>query len=227
MFLPLFYHIPDTNIANKLCEIIHDIYGNIFILFNNQYYWLTISNLNKLEFILIDTIDTLINVKDFMCKYNKIKYTNDPNSLKGKIINEMLYTDLEHENETSDIEDEENIYKKNLQYYPEEQLYYTENDNINLDDEDLEETISEIFNFSASNNNIMRCLDKTFETQSLYDTFIIDNSSNAIIFTLESPDKSAFRLTIHTNNLFVFNIVGTSIKQYKLYFNDENMLIFK
>ena len=208
---------------NKIGNLYHDIYGNMFLLFNEKYYWINIDNTDNLKLELIEDISLLPKISDHEQKYKKIKHTFNPSSLKGKILGEIL--EEKHDSEESDIDDEDTYnYVKNLSYHPEEKYYYVD-ENDNIDDMSDSESLSEkIFEFSKfGDDTVVKPMDRTFESASIYDTFIIDikNDLNVVVFTLESKEKSSYRLTINTNNIFTLNIVGQSVRFYNICYNED------
>jgi hypothetical protein len=206
---------------NLNAEICHDINGNIFIVCNDKYYWLYIDKHDNLMLDIIDDINLLTTVENYNIQFRKIKHTFDLSSLKGKIMNELdEETNNEHDDDMSDFEDEDEEhvqYRNAMRHYPEDRHYYCDYAE-NCEDYE-EDDICEEFNFSRfGDDDFVRQLNVTFESNSLYDTIILNKTINinAVVFTMESNAKSSYRITIGTDGMFTLNIVGTSVRHYTL-----------
>jgi len=228
MYLIIKYSNSNSANDSREVEICHDDEGNIFIICSDIYYWLTIDAKDNLILEEIN-YESLLTIEDKIA-YLKINQIKD--SLKEKILEEIDDHDennKEDENEEDnkdyeeDYDDEEyNLFKNNLKYHPEDKLYYIHNDGTNEGDQDDDIKKNTFIFYRTSDENFLRCLDRTFDSPSLYDTFVIDTSiaNNAIVFTAESIEKSPYRITINTNNVFTLNIVGSKFKTFKLNYND-------
>ncbi len=216
--------IISINNTDATCEMAYDICGNVFVLYNNECYWVNINNINELALEKIENITSLMKIKEFNDKYKKIKHTFNPYSLKGKILSELL----EEKDPESDCEDEDDDnYIKNLNYHPEDKYYYTENEHDNNDNEEIDD--HDMFDIAKFDDSKVKLLDRTFNSLSLYDTFFIDNKNdvNMVIFTLESKEKSSYRITIKTDSTFTLNIVGERMNKYILEIKESVLLFMK
>ena len=223
MYLSL---VSTNNNSNIDVELFYDVKGNMFVLFNDKYYKIYIDKNDNLTLELINNIGNLYDISDVDYKFNSIKHTFDPSSLKGKILNEIDNTDNVSEESFDDDNNDYNNNKINLKYYPEDKYYYTENNADNCsDDEQFPDGEDAIFNISNFNEmSYVEQLYKTFDSPSIYDTIIIDNklSDNSIVFTLECDTKLPYRLTINTSGLFMLNLVGLNMKYFNLHYNDTS-----
>ena len=214
-------------------NIYYDINGNIFIKYKDNYYWLYIDRNNSPNLDMIDDIQVLQQQSNDI-KFDKIKYNQ--NKLKNKILNDSN----SGENKISSLEsciDEDNIDDAVIiadEYFPEDKDYYVEK-NINPDktseflanleqdsEQDSEQNLEqEEFKFYRyDNTNYINYLGFAFDTQSVYDTLIINKDS--VVMKLESNTDSAYRITIN-NNKIICNVVGESMRTYRCIF-DENKI---
>lgn len=227
MFIKLFYiHSDIIERTTITVELYYDNNGNIFMKLKDTWYWLTIDKNNNLDFVEIDydALTPVASTHQLIKKKIKHVYTTD--SLKAK-AKQNLFDELEEHDSDDDGGDEEyRMYKDNLKYYPEEKHYYFAPEE-EIETEDLDEQI--FYVSSLTDEPCIKKLDRQFDSMSLYDTFVIDSAkgNSNIIFTLESNEKSAYRITIHSTNLFILNIVGSAIKHYSLCFNDASLPVFK
>jgi hypothetical protein len=225
MFIKLFYiHSDLIERPTITVELCHDNSGNIFLKLKDTWYWLTIDKHDNLDFVEIDydALTPIASTQQLMKKKIKHVYTTD--SLKAK-AKQNLIDELEEHDSDDGGDEEYKMYKDNLKYYPEEKHYY-----FAPEEEEIDEPDEQIFYISSlTDEPCLRKLDRQFDAMSLYDTFVIDTAkgNSNIIFTLESNEKSAYRITIHSTNLFILNIVGSAIKHYSLCFNDTSRPVFK
>lgn len=214
----------DTIDILKYLSLCHDENGNVFLYFENEYHWLFIDEKDDLNTESVPEITALTRSSELSI-YKKIKHTNDPMSLKGKLIDELEKECEEDEYDEDAYEEDEDIYKTNFKYYPEDKHYYVDGEK-NSDSEDDDDLLFSLSRYG--DDTCIKYLDHTFDAPSLYDTFIINTKQhrNAIIFTLESNQRSSYRITINDTGLFVLNIVGHKIKYYDILY-DGNKLKFK
>jgi hypothetical protein len=224
MFIKLSYiHSNLIERPSITVELCHDDTGNIFLKLKDTWYWLTINRDDNLDFVEID-YDALLPSITCQPTKKKIKHVHTTDSLKAKAKQNFMEEIEEHDSDDDD-DDEYRLYKDNLKFYPEEKHYYFASDDLEIDELD-----DQVFYVSSlTDEPCVRKLDRQFDAPSLYDTFVIDSAkgNSNIIFTLESNEKSAYRVTIHSTNLFVLNIVGSAVKHYSLCFDDASYPVFK
>lgn len=210
----------------------HDVCGNIFLKFKNSFYCLSIDQHDNIEFVEFFNFTSLPNNNDKI-NYSKIINTFEKKSLKGKLIKEL--DEQEYDEEVDEIENEGHYITK-YKSYPEEKLYVSdnkqENDSNNessnavkLDDEYIEEYYEPYYKFSKYGEKaIVTCLEKSLEDMAIYDTFILNDNTSYVYLTLQSEEKSNYRVSILTTGIFILNIVGSKIKTYELFYfvNNQN-----
>lgn len=196
-------------------EYFHDVDGNIYLKLESDYYFLYINAKDELEWEKIENFDKLQNVHNNL-KYSKINNTNEKRSLRYKLLekidddNEKLKEDDEY---ASGDEDEE--YKNMTKYNPEKKLYYIENEKIhNSDSDDISDNDEEYIFGKYGDTDIIKCLSKTLDSSSLYDTIIVDQKTNMILTSIESKDDNAYKLILNLDGTIGLNLVGTSKKTY-------------
>jgi hypothetical protein len=227
----MYLEIPHLTNPNEFIKgkVYHDVDGNIILYVTNKYYFLDINKNNQLEWYELN-YDNMIKIQNNInLKYRTIKLTQDKFSLKGKIINKLDEQNQEQNQEENqeyhqfyDELDENDIeYKTHFKYYPEEKDYYIHDNPFENDVDSEDDYINDsTYNFSKfGDTNIMTCLDRTMDTNSLYDTFVVDQSTKKVLFTLESTQKSSYRVTFNLNNTIELNIVGQKIISYNIKFN--------
>jgi len=200
------------NIDNEKYEYFHDMEGNIFLLFNFKYYLITIDNNDNMELLEIENID-IFNDTTGIQKYGNIKNTNDKNTntLRKKIIDEL---DKEKENDDllSDEDEYDDEYKTKYTYLPEEKLYFTEHSDDEIDE--YYEQNCKIYKFG--NDAIMKCLNKTLDSPSNYDTLVIDKNTNIVLFKIESIYGNSYRILLYRTGEIELNIIGSKKKLFKI-----------
>lgn len=205
--------------------VYYDANGNVFLMIKNMYYWLTVDKYDKLEFVQID-YDSL-STADAKYKKQKIKHIETDSTLKARAT-QTLIEELEEEHESEEDDNEENLlYKTNLKYYPENKFYYCDEGDVDVDLDSDDDRV--FFVSDLSSEQYVKKLDRQFDSFSLYDTLVIDvtKGNSNVVFSLESNEKCAYRITINTNNVFILNVVGSSIKHFTLYFDDDEKPVFK
>lgn len=198
-----------------LIEYFHDIDGNIYLKLDPNYYFLYINAKDDIDLEKIENFDKLNNVNNNL-KYSKINNTNEKRSLRHKLLekidddNEKLKEDDEY---ASGDEDEE--YKNMTKYDTEKKLYYVENEKMhNGDSDDISDNDEEYIFGKYGDTNIIKCLPKTLDSSSLYDTIIVDQKTNMILTSIESKDNNAYKLILNLNGTISLNMIGSSKKTY-------------
>lgn len=215
----------------------HDICGNIFLKHNQSYYCLTINQNDDIEFTEFVNFkpdekqsDKSNKSNKFSLNYSNIINTYEKQSLKGKLIKEL--DDQNYDEDEDEIENEGRYITK-YKSYPEEKLYVTDksnqsnqpNDNSELNDEYVDEYYEPHYKFAKFGEKAMiPCLNDSLDDLAIYDTFVLNENTSCIHLTLQSEEKSSYRISILTNGTFILNIVGTKIKMFKLHYliNDQN-----
>lgn len=194
----------------------HDVDGNLYININNnninnEYYYLRIDKNDDLIFEHIECFDNLIevNAKDII-NYNTIKQNQNPFSLENFVSRKIEENEDKEDNNSDDGAQN---------YYPEEKYYYIDenNSNNNSDSEESE------YKFSKFGDEIIKCLDRSLDSPSEYDIFILDTSTMKVLFTSESNQKNPYRVTINLSNIFELNIVGSKVKSYHIEIDHESL----
>lgn len=210
----------NKNNSDEKIEVLvcHDICGNIFLKYKESFYCLTINSTDDIEFVEFYNFKEIENptTNNSNLSYSKIINTFEKQSLKGKLIKEL--DDQDYNEEEDEIENEGHYITK-YKSYPEEKLYISDtttkneiNETNRLDDSD-----EPFYKFSKFGDKvIMPCLKNSLDDLSIYDTFILNDNTSCVLLTLQSQEKSNYRVSISTNGTFMLNIVGTKIKIYSL-----------
>lgn len=204
------------NFNKNICgEYFHDIDGNIYLKIETNYYFLYINMHDELEWGEIQNFDKLRNV-DSNIKHSKINNTNNNKSLRHKLL-EKIDDDNEtiRENEEYTIYDEDEDYENMIKYYPEKKLYYIENDNDNSDSDEY------IF-AKYGNVDLIKCLSKTLDTESLYDTIVFDQQTKTILFTIESKNCNSYKVTLNFDGTMTLCLIGSLNKIFKTKYKLNN-----
>lgn len=208
------------NVADKTQVIMgmlyHDVDGNMIVKVGEEYYCLWINRDDDLEFMELN-YENMVKVggeRDDNIAYREIRSTQERFSLKSKILEEMEKERKKEEGETEDFDEAEAIMDDDIDIktyyrcYPEEKNYYVDRSG----DGDISE---DVFNFSrsSSNNNDIKCLDRTMDIGAVYDTFV-SGKGKEILFTAENVEKSSYRVTFNFDDIVELNIVGAKVKKY-------------
>jgi len=214
----------DIIISGKLY---YDKCGNIIIVLPFGNYFLSINEVNDIEFFKIVHIDRLDDLIDEI-HIEKLINKTDKILLKNKIINTLEHEkeDLSDSDVDSDIDDHE--------YYPEDKFFYIDNkddkdidDNSGFDKEYGDIDDDDKFIFASTSENIITCYNKFIDCNAIYDFLIMDNSINKSYFISEIKHQNPYRITLNLENTWILNIIGTCIVSYKLFFNDDNLIFVK
>lgn len=196
---------------SKPVSVSNDENGNIFFSFDNKRYYLDIDRHNNLQLIKM-----LNNSKESKSlKHGKIEQTVRPNTLKSKVI-ENIITSID----VDDYEDEEIDQVISLQTFPEDAFY----DKIDYENSDSEYELDEP-DVSHTDRIYFKCYGNdmespiSLETLSIFDTIIIegDENSNKVVFRSElCNDTASYRVIIYTMGLLKLNIIGTNMKCFMM-----------
>lgn len=212
----------DTDNELKLeCQFWHDICGNLYLKVLDKYFILMISGTDNIEFLEVLNYENLTKVENNL-KYSKIKNTYEKNSLKGKIVKEM-------EEDDDDEIDEDGYYQNKHKVYPEDKLYTSENTNEEQNDDDDEfeneecDDYTTYYKFSKfGENTVISCLDRSIDVPANYDTFVINDNTSYVLTTLESNEKSPYRVSLFSNGKILLNVVGSKMNTYDLSYVDDS-----
>lgn len=214
----------DESTIIKNAEVLHDVDGNIILVVDDIYYFLTIDRNNCPEWIQINDVNNLPSTIDSI-KYNKIKNIEEDKSLKHKIINEI--DDKNNNDESYDKHYDENNDAFKYKFYPEDKSYVVENvaDNNDNNDDNEEDCYDDFtvqkFKFSKNGDDlILEQWDKTLDVSAIYDTFILDDNSR-ILTVIESDEKSMYRISFYKSGKLDVNLVGSNIKNYCIKYKIE------
>lgn len=207
-------------------KIYYDKCGNIIIVLPFGNYFLSIDEINNIEFVKILNMDKMILLEDEI-NIEKLINKIDKILLKNKIINTLEHEDdpLSDSDVDSDVDD--------YDYYPEDKFFYIDNKNDKDDeftefDREFGDTyIDDKFIFASTSENIITHYDKFIDCNAIYDFLIMDNTINKSYFISEIKNQNPYRITLTLENIWILNIIGTSKSSYKLYFNDDNLIFVK
>lgn len=196
-----------------------DICGNVYLVFDNNYFLASVDRNNDLEFYKVyqDKFEELNNIDEL--EYEKIIDTQN-STLKQKALE-----NIENEDDSDQEEDFIN-YKEKMKYLKEEKYYLTEKD-LDFDkkpDEYDELFKEEKFNFyKRQNNNDILLLNKGIDSFAIYDTYI-RNINGDVLSSIIFNNNNSYRISFYKElNIAELNIIGCEIKKYKLYYYyDEN-----
>jgi hypothetical protein len=215
-------HISDTITIDS--TLYHDIHGNLYLKIEDKYFVLLISVNDDLEWIEINDYNSLVKV-NAKIEYTQIKNTYEKNSLKGKIVKDL--EDENYDEDEDEIENEGHFVNK-YKSYPEDKLYTTEfKEDVN-DDEDIDIYDIPMYNFSKfGDSSIIKCLDRTLNSPSNYDSFVMNGNTSYVLSALQSKEKSSYRVSVFVTGKILLNIVGSKLKAFDLQFdvNQENEMI--
>lgn len=210
------YEVISEQLENLEGEFCHDLNGNVFLVLNNNnkqnYYSLNIDKNDEIEFYQIDP-EKLVNLDNSeKMIYEKI-IDSEFTSLKKKTLDSIENDD------NSDQEEDFQNYKQKIKYLNEDKYYYTNFKNENSDDE------NDKFNFNKKDNiDLILLIDKGIDVVANYDTYVRDKEKN-VLLSLILNSGNAYRISFYNldNNDFIIelNIIGSTIKTYKIYFNNE------
>ena len=210
------YEVISEQLENLEGEFCHDLNGNVFLVINNNnkqnYYSLNIDKNDEIEFYQIDP-EKLVNLDNSeKMIYEKI-IDSEFTSLKKKTLDSIENDD------NSDQEEDFQNYKQKIKYLNEDKYYYTNFKNENSDDE------NDKFNFNKKDNiDLILLIDKGIDVVANYDTYVRDKEKN-VLLSLILNSGNAYRISFYNldNNDFIIelNIIGSTIKTYKIYFNNE------
>jgi len=202
-----------VNNSDSKCVLSYDLYGNLYIKYNDLLYNLII-NEDNLDLLKINK-NKLHDFKDINIDhaYGSIKTKTNP--LKAKINNSL--------EETND---------DNIDYFPEDKLY--EKSDISIDTDYMNSMdIDPMFIFYTNDKYIKnkRIYEqkKGFPFNSLYNFSIIDGNTDSTEIILSSDEFNntcSYNITIYTVGLFKLNVIGKSQKIYKI-IDDNNKLLIK
>lgn len=226
--------INTNNEINLYCEIYHDIDGNIYIEFENQYYYMEINKNDQLEWVLINNFNQLPLINNSKFDYLNIKNINDGKTpLRKKIIEDL---EKIKNDDNSDIDEDETLeYKLKCKYNPENKLYYVDNNNDTNDnnEDDLNDVFEEsYYKFSIANKSsdktqtehLLQCLDRTLDCHSNYDTIVLDDK--IILFSSECTHKNSYKITIYLNTGNIeLNIIGSKMLNFQTSIINNELLI--
>jgi hypothetical protein len=208
-----------------LCNLYHDINGNVYISHNDNLFMISIGKDNDIEFYEI-SIEKLESIKkNFKTKYGNI-INNEGSTLKKKTFEKI------EQNEDSDQEEEYQNYKEKIKYYKEDKYYCIEDQCKNSDDDEYNDMEDGHFDFyKIDNDNSIKLINHYFESNAIYDTFIRDINNNVIVSLLLN-NSNAYRLSIYKNQqdntiYFNLNIVGNQEKKFNINYclEDNNISI--
>lgn len=214
-------HINDSTTIDY--TLYHDIHGNLYLKTENKYFALLIGVNDDLEWIEINDYNSLVKV-NAKIEYSQIKNTYEKNSLKGKIVQDL--EDENYDEDEDEIENEGHFVTK-YKSYPEDKLYTTEfKEDVNEDeDEDIDTDDIPMYNFSKfGDSSIIKCLDRTLNSPSNYDSFVMNGNTSYVLSALQSKEKSSYRVSVFVTGKILLNIVGSKLKEFDLQFdvNQEN-----
>ena len=212
----------DTKINVIVC---YDKCGNIYFQYEEDYYFLMISD----EAI---TIEQSHNMKKLLghsqdVLLGKLKNSCDEKSLKGKILNK-LESEENKDNDTESESDEQ--IETNERFFPEQKYYYHED----IEDNELNE---EEFKFYVEGESVLKYLDVDLNAFANYNTIVMNPHTKIIEMTLESNMLDiSYIMTIYTTGQIDLNIIGSKRKSFILSYkyneivnnenNDQDKMIF-
>jgi len=207
---------------NTQLEITFDPRGNVFFTLNDKTYYLDIDRNDNLILYQVNNYET----NEQNVKTGKIERVIQPNTLKGKIIGDII----ENMNDEITLDDDGDEAIMNVKMFP-ESVYYTtkpieDNDSIDGDLPDTHMTDLTKFRFYGN----IPFGKHSFETLSIFNTIVIEgniDSDNVICESEMYNDTASYRITIYTHGVFRLNIIGTKFKRFNLtIIDDVPMLVF-
>lgn len=212
------------------CTLCHDIHGNLYFEYSGKYFVMLIGVNDDLEWIEINDYNLLIQTENKL-KYSEIKNVFEKNSLRGKAVKELEDSNY---NEEEDEIDNAGHFMTKYKSYPEDKLYVEDDNNKNEDDAENNEIYDDsnencTYKFSKfGEESVIKCLDRTFNVSASYDTFVMNENTSYVLATLQSPEKSCYRVSVFTSGKFVLNVVGSIIKSFDVvYVDQESQIEFK
>ena len=76
---------------------------------------------------------------------------------------------------------------------------------------------------------LLSCLLRVYVSKRLsnYDTFIINDNTSYVLTTLQSMEKSSYRISIYITGKIILNIVGSYLKTFILKYSDSSEFSIK
>ena len=191
----------------------HDVNGNVFILHDQKYHYVTIDKDDELELFEIE-IEKLENLYSDGVFYDKI--IDNDKSLKRKIME-----DIENDEE-SDREDEFENLKNQIKCLEEDKYLLVKNSKELESDDETEE-----FKFYKTDKvKNLFLFEKGFGVLSIYDTYIRDTGKNVLASLICDHNKNSYRVSIY-DKLIGLNIIGDKTKFYEIVIDNDKLQFIK
>ena len=151
---------------------------------------------------------------------NGNKYANakklKPIELKVRMINDELdkIRECDGENMYDDDEEDDEEDRLNIQHYiSNPETKYVEYKEDNDDEDDSDDITGPYYNIDGEYN------ESSIEMENaMYETYYIDSEkvSHVIFYTTIRKDNPIYRISFYTNNIIMLNIIGSSMKYFKM-----------
>lgn len=196
----------DCQDGSKIDAIVcYDCGGNLYLKYENDYYFLLVSD-NTIEFHQSNNMQKLLgNAKEI--KLKKLKNSNDEKSFKGKILNT-----LEKQKNVDSDSEEETEPERIARFFPENKYYYHEEES----EDEYEQEENEFKFYTNGDASILKYLDLDLESPANYNTLVMNPFTKTVEMTLEIGGTNAYVVIFYTNGQIDLNIVGSCRKSFRL-----------